>query len=230
MKYLLIFVKLTLKNIFTSVFYYLSVAVMIGVFAMLVAKFGPLLNNKTTADLVSGQLVYILLPMSILLVFMCIPPVFMMEKQLNTIQPLLYSPTNVNEILFGKCLGLVIAALIGSAVSFIWPVALFPVILKSLLSLKALAALVIIFGIVFSYAIMAGMLMFCFSNIKMLYPVLFFLNYIPMGAQKYTKAYMEANGFCGVNWAYFVSLCILIVFSAGVYKFYFSKYRIVASV
>ena len=230
MRYLLIFTGMTLRAVFSSVYYYLTVIVMTVLFFMLVLKLGSLLSNKAAAELVSGQLVYTLLSTGILLVFMCAQPVFVLEKQQNTILPLLYSPAGAGEILMGKCLGVIIAALLGSAVALLAPLVAFPVMLKALLSFKIAAALAIIFGIVFSYSIIIGILLFCSQNIKVLYLVLFFLNYVPMTIQKYSKAYMEANGLGSANWTHFFSLCVLLVFSAGLYKLYFSKHRIVASI
>lgn len=230
MSYLLIFTRLTLRTVFSSIYYYLTVAVMTALFFMLVLKLGPLLSDKTTAELITGQLVYTLLSTGILLVFMCAQPVFVSEKQQKTILPLLYSPACAGEILAGKCAGLIIAALLGSAVALLLPLAAYPVMLKALLSVKIAAAVGIIFGIVLSYTFIIGMLLLCFQNIKGLYPVLFFLNYVPLTLQKYTKAYMEINGLSGANWTHFLSLCFLLFISAGLFKFYFSKHRIVASV
>lgn len=230
MNYLLVFTRLTLRAVFTSIYYYLTVAVMTTLFFMLVLKLGPLLSNKATAELICGQLVYTLLSTGMLLIFMCAQPVFVSEKQQNTILPLLYSPACAWEILAGKCLGLIIAALLGSAAALLVPLAAYPVMLEALLSLKIAAALGIIFGIVLGYAFIIGMLLLCFQNIKVLYLVLFFLNYAPMTLQKYTKAYMEANGLGSANWTHFLTLCFLLLVSAGIYKFYFSKHRIVASV
>ncbi|MDO8805750.1 MAG: hypothetical protein Q7R35_15125 [Elusimicrobiota bacterium] len=230
MSYLFIFTRLTLRAVFSSVYYYLTVAVMTALFFMLVLKLGPLLADKAAAELVAGQLVYTLLSTGMLLIFMCAQPVFVSEKQQNTILPLLYSPACAGEILAGKCLGLIIAALLGSAAALLVPLAAYPVMLKALLSLKIAAALGIIFGIVLSYTLIIGMLLLCFQNIKVLYPVLFFLNYVPMALLKYTKAYMEANGLGGANWTHFLSLCFLLLVSAGIYRFYFSKHRIVASI
>lgn len=230
MRYLLMFAGMTLRVLFSSVYYYLTVIVMTALFFILVLKLGPLLSNKAVAELVSGQLVYTLLSTGILLVFMCAQPVFVLEKQQNTILPLLCSPAGAGEILMGKCLGVIIAALLGSAVALLAPLVAFPVMLKALLSFKIAAALAIIFGIVFSYTLIIGILLFCSQNIKVLYLVLFFLNYVPMTIQKYTKAYMEANGLGSANWTHFLSLCVLLVSSAGLYKLYFSKHRIVASI
>lgn len=230
MRYPLLFARLTLRALFASVNYYLTVAVMTVLFFLIVPKFGPLLSDRAAAELVSGQLVYTLLSTGILLVFMCAQPVYVSEKQQGTILPLLYSPAGAAEILLGKCLGIIIAALLGSAAALLLPLAGYPVMLRALVSLKIAAALAIIFGIVFSYTVIIGMLLLCFQNVKVLYPVLFFLNYIPMALQKHTKGYLETHGLGSANWTHFFSLCFLLFVSAAVYKFYFSKHRIVSSV
>jgi len=229
MRYPLLFAGHTLRALFTSVNYYLTVGVMTVLFFLITGKMGPLLSDKAAAELVSGELVYTLLSTGILLVFMCAQPVFVSEKQQNTLQALLYSPAGAAEILFGKCLGIIAAALLGSAAALLLPLAGFPVMLKALLSLKIAAALAIIFGIVFSYTFIIGVLLLCFQNVKVLYPVLFFVNYIPMTLQRHTKAYLEASGIGGANWTHFLSLCFLLLVAAGLYKFYFSRHRIVAS-
>lgn len=229
MKYALIFAWLTLRALFSSFQYYLTVAVMTGLFFLIVPKFGPLLSSRTAVELVSGQLVYTLLSTGILLVFLCAQPVFVSEKQQNTILPLLCSPAGASELLLGKSLGVILAALAGSAVAVLLPLAGYPLMLRALLSIKIAAALAIIFGIVFSYALIIGMLLLCSQNLKVLYPALFFLNYIPMTLQKHTKAYMEINGLGGANWAHLIPLCFLLLVSAGLYQFYFSKHRILAS-
>lgn len=230
MNYTRHFARLTLKALFSSGYFYITVAAMTFLFFLIVPKLAPLLNDKVLAELLAGQLVYILLSTGILLVFMCAQPVFVSEKQQGALIPLLYSPASAGELLLGKCLGVMAAALFGSAVSLLVPLGGYPVMLKAFLSLNVAAALVIVFGIIFSYAAIAGMLLLCSRSIKVLYPVMFFLNYVPMQLQKYVKDYLLANGLGSANWLHLAPLVFLLAAAALLYRFYFSKQRITASV
>lgn len=229
MKYTLHFAGLTIRTLFSSFYYYTTVSAMTVLFFLMNSKLRPLLQDKALAELAAGQLIYTLLSTGILLVFMCAQPVFIFEKREGSLLPLLYSPASAEEILLGKCLGVIAMAFIGSAFSLFVPLLGFPAIMKAFLSPQIFSALLIIFTIVFSYAAIIGMALLCFQNIKVLYPILFFINYVPMQLQKYSKAYMEANGLAGTNWAHILPMVFILSVAVCAYKFYFSRHRIIAS-
>ena len=230
MKYTLVFARLTLKDLFVSVFYYINVVVMTILLMLIMPKLSPLFTVESLAELAAGKIVYTLLSTGMLLVLMCAWSVFLAEKDQGSILPLLSSPARAEEILLGKCLGLVIAATFGAGFSLFIPLISFPIILKAMVSLKIVAAFGIIFGILFGYALIVGMLLLCFTNARYVYVMLFFVNTILMSLQKHMKVYMDANGLGSANWAHLIPLVFLFIGCGIVYKFYFSKHRIVASI
>lgn len=229
MKYTFHFAWLTARTLFSSWVYYVTLAVITALFFVIVPRLAPLLNDRAITELLAGQLVYVLLSTGVLMVFMCLHPVFVAEKKEGSLLPLLYSPASAGELLAGKCLGIMAAALFGSATALLIPLAGYPIIMKAFLSLTVLVALFIVFGILFAYAVIAGVLLLCLRNSKVLYPVFFFLNYVPMQIQKYSKAYLESHGLASANWLHLGPMFFLLSLAAAIYEFYFSRQRIVGS-
>jgi ABC-type transport system involved in multi-copper enzyme maturation permease subunit len=229
MNYTLHFTRLTLATVFGTLNYYLAVLVSGTVFGMIAVRLSPLFENQAAVDLVSGQLVYTLLSTGVLIVFMCAHPVFSEEKRQGIVFPLLCSPAGAGEMLLGKSLGVAIAAIPGALAAFLLPLTFFPLMLKAMFAGKVLFALLIIFGQIFAYTVISGMLLLCFYSPKIVYPALFFTNYIPVLAQKYLKSCLETHGLAGANWLNLASLAALLLLTFGLYKLYFSKARITAS-
>ncbi|OGR68048.1 MAG: hypothetical protein A2081_02795 [Elusimicrobia bacterium GWC2_61_19] len=229
MKYTGTFFRLTVKELGSSYQLYLSVALLSGIFYLLLSKIGPALADPKAAGLAAGQLVYSTLSSGIVLVFLFLQPVFLSEKREGTIIPLLCSPAGANDLLFGKCAGVTAVAMAGSLLSLAFPLAFSPVIFKAMLAPGAVAAVFIVSGIVFSYVAITGMLLLCLSNVKVVYPALFFMNYVPVALNRYSKGYMQAHGLGGANWLHLLSLAIFLLFAASMHRFYFTKQRIVRS-
>lgn len=229
MKYTLKFAALTLETLLLSGFFWLNVAIITALTMFIIPKFGLLLTTPELAEVAAGQLVYTMLSAGTLLVLMFAQPVFLAEKQQRTMLTLLCSPAGAGEILAGKCLALAGAALLGAAVSLVLPLFGYPVMLKAMASLKIAAALGIVAGMLLAYALLVGVLLFCASNAKFLYPVLFMINAVIISAQKHARGYMETHGLAGSNWLHLVSFLVLCVLLAGIYAVYFSRQRIATS-
>lgn len=230
MKYFFVFLRLTLKGLFSSYYFYLSAAVMAGMFYLVLAQLGPALADARVAPLAAGQLVYATISTGMIFVFLFVNRVYIAEKSEGTIIPLLCSPAGVGELLLGKAAGVTAAAMAGSALSLLAPLAAFPATFRAMFSPEVLAAFVIVSGVIFSYSALVGMLLLCTGNVKVVYPALFFLNYVPVAVNKYVKGYIEANGLGGANLMHLVSLAALLLLTGAVYKLYFSKQRVAASV
>ncbi|HBA61567.1 MAG TPA: hypothetical protein DCZ92_12285 [Elusimicrobia bacterium] len=228
MKYTGLFFRLTLREVFRFPMFYLATIVSGAVMFMLLGRMGGVFDIQAVADLAAGQLVYVLLSLGMLLIFMCAMPVFINEKQQKILPVLMYSPANFREILLGKSLALVFAAIVSSLASFTGPLLSHPALLRAMAAPGIAAALALIFATLLVFTLIIGMLLLCAPDIKVLYPALFFLNYIPMEAQKRGKLYMEAHGIGGINWLYLLSLGVLALIAAGVYRLYFSKARMTA--
>lgn len=230
MKYAAVFLRLTLKGILSSYYFYLSAAVMTVLFYFVLSRLGPALADARVAQLAAGQLAYSTISTGMIFVFLFVNPVFISEKRSGTIIPLLCSPAGAGEILLGKAAGVAAAAMAGSAFSLLVPLAVFPAAFGALFAPGPLAAFCIVGGIIFSYAAMVGMLLLCTGNVKAVYPALFFMNYVPVAVGKYTKTYLETNGLGGANVLHLLSMAALLLLAGALYKFYFSRQRVAASV